>query len=556
MTRRSYEHHLPPRELWPTIVRDTPELRYPPMLNLATALLDTHVEHGASKRTAIIGNDGRMTYGDLQVMTNRIGHALRRLGVEPGDRVLMRFLNSPLFVATWLAVQKIGAIGVPTMPMLRARELAYIINDSEARLAICQHDLMDELARARAAVDHDVVVVAAGRTTATIAAATLPPSSDRRLESLIADAPDRLDPAPVASGDVALIAYTSGSTGAPKGATHTPADVLASADGYARHVLGTTPDDVCGGHPTLAFTFGLGGLLVFPLRVGACTSLIERFSPDTLLTRIAADRMTILFCAATTYRLLLQHPGFERVHDLRSLRVCVSAGEPLPAAVYQEWRRRTGIDILDGIGSTEMFHIFISARQGTVRPGSTGTPVPGYEARVVDENLEDVAPGTQGLLAVRGPTGCRYWRKPDRQREYVRNGWNITGDVYRRDGDGYFWYQCRNDDLIICGGYNIAGPEVENVMLEHDAVLDVAVVASPDSLRGSIPKAFVVLKEGFAPSAALVTALQEHVKRELAPYKYPRKVEFVPALPRTETGKVRRVELREREALRRNALNP
>ena len=266
--------------------------------------------------------------------------------------------------------------------------------------------------------------------------------------------------------------------------------------------------------------------------------------------------MTILFCAATTYRLLLQHPGFERVHDLRSLRVCVSAGEPLPAAVYQEWRRRTGIDILDGIGSTEMFHIFISARQGTVRPGSTGTPVPGYEARVVDENLEDVAPGTQGLLAVRGPTGCRYWRKPDRQREYVRNGWNITGDVYRRDGDGYFWYQCRNDDLIICGGYNIAGPEVDNVMLEHDAVLDVAVVASPDSLRGSIPKAFVVLKDGVAPSPALVTALQEHVKRELAPYKYPREVEFVPALPRTETGKVRRVELREREALRRDGLNP
>jgi 2-aminobenzoate-CoA ligase len=355
----------------------------------------------------------------------------------------------------------------------------------------------------------------------------------------------------VSRDDIALIAYTSGSTGVPKGATHTPADILASADSYSRHVLQLAPGDVCGGHPTLAFTFGLGGLLIFPFRAGAATSLIDRFTPETLLARIAADRITVLFCAATTYRLLLQDPGLERKTDLSSLRLCVSAGEPLPATVFQEWRRRTGIEILDGIGSTEMFHIFISSRGGSIRAGSTGTVVPGYEARVVDDRLEDVPRGTEGLLAVRGPTGCRYWRKPERQQEYVRGGWNITGDVYRQDEDGFFWYQCRNDDLIICGGYNIAGPEVENVLLEHDAVLEAAVVASPDALRQAVPKAFVVLKSGVAPSEALASSLQEHVKRELAPYKYPREIEFVAALPRTETGKIRRVELRQRESERK-----
>jgi 2-aminobenzoate-CoA ligase len=550
MMHRPYHHHLPPQDLWPTILRSDPALEYPDRLNLASLLLDRHVESGAAGRTAILTGDGRVTYGDLQRMTNRIGHALRGVGVRPGDRVAMRFLNGPRFVATWLAVQKIGAIGVSTMPMLRARELSYILNDAEADVVVCQHDLVDELARARSAVDHPLVIVAAGRTAA-ISPLPLPDGADAWLEDLIPGGSERLDAEPVARSDVVLIAYTSGSTGVPKGATHTAADILSAADCYSDQVLAMRPDDVCGGHPTLAFTFGLGGLLVFPFRVGASTSLIERFTPATLVARVAADRVTVLFCAATTYRLLLQDPNLGRTSDLSSLRVCVSAGEPLPAAVYEEWHRRTGVEILDGIGSTEMFHIFISARQGRIRAGSTGTVVPGYEARVVDEQLHDVARGTPGLLAVRGPTGCRYWRKPDRQRDYVRGGWNITGDVYRQDDDGYFWYQCRNDDLIICGGYNIAGPEVENVLLEHEAVLEAAVVASPDPVRGAVPKAFVVLKDGIAPSAALAAALQDHVKRELAAYKYPREVEFVAALPRTETGKVRRVELRERESARK-----
>jgi 2-aminobenzoate-CoA ligase len=527
------DNHLPPRELWPTVVRDAPELQYPATLNLATLLLDDHVDRGHAGRPAILAGDERVTYGELQRLTNRIGTALRGLGVQRGDRVALRFLNGVPFAATWLAVQKIGAIGVSTMPMLRARELAYIANDSEAGVFVCQQDLIDELQRSQTSFDHPVMIVSA--------------------DQLIADGSDRLDAEPVSRDDLALIAYTSGSTGVPKGATHTPADMLASADCYGRQVLELQHDDVCGGHPTLAFTFGLGGLLVFPFRVGACTSLIGRFSPETLLARLAADRVTVLFCAATTYRVLLQDPDLERTHDLSSLRLCVSAGEPLPAAVYDEWHRRTGIEILDGIGSTEMFHIFISARRGQVRAGSTGTVVPGYEARVVNDRLEEAPRGTPGLLAVRGPTGCRYWRKPDRQREYVRGGWNITGDVYRQDADGSFWHLCRNDDLIICGGYNIAGPEVENVLLEHAAVLEAAVVASPDELRQAVPKAFVVLKEGVAPSEALASALQEYVKDELAPYKYPREIEFVDALPRTETGKIRRVELRERELRRKSA---
>lgn len=555
--------HLPPQELWPTILRTRPELQYPDTLNLATLLLDQHVDTGAGARVAVLAGGEPVTYAELRQRVNRIGHALRSAGVQPGDRVAMRFLNNTPFVATWLAVQKIGAIGVSTMPMLRARELAYVVNDSEARVVVCQRELIEELARARASFDQPVTIIASG-SSVRHGAQDFPPARHNRnepgpppsgadavLENLVAGASDTLHPEPVARSAAVLIAYTSGSTGLPKGATHTAADILSAADCYSRQVLQATPDDVFGGHPTLAFTYGLGGLLVFPFRAGAVTSLIERFDPEVLLARIAADRITVLFCAATTYRLLLQNPNLERAHDLSSLRLCVSAGEPLPAGVYEEWRRRTGVEVLDGIGSTEMFHIFISARPGHIRAGSTGIPVPGYEARVVDEHLNEVPRGTPGLLAVRGPTGCRYWRKPDRQREYVRGGWNITGDVYRQDEDGFFWYECRNDDLIISGGYNIAGPEVEMVLTEHPAVADAAVVASPDGMRGFVPKAFVVLKDGIAPTTELAEALQDHVKRELAPYKYPREIEFVDALPRTETGKVRRVELRERERQRK-----
>jgi 2-aminobenzoate-CoA ligase len=545
MRHESHES-LPGLELWPELLFTRPELQYPSTLNVATELLDVHVEGGHGARTAVLYRDDHLTYADLQRLTSRIGHALRRMGVEPGDRVAIRIPNRPAFVATWLAIQKIGAVGVATMPMLRARELAYIVNDCGVKVLIAATDLMDEIDRARPSFDHSVIVaaapLAAGRDVAGV---------DCWLDDLAATAPASLDPHPTRRDDLALIAYTSGSTGAPKGTTHRPTDILAAADGYARIVLNPTPDDVFGGHPTLAFTFGLGGLLVFPLRFGAATALLDQFAPNTLLDVIARRRVSILFCAATTYRILLQDSQLEIAHDLTSLRLCVSAGETLPAAVFKEWHGRTGVEILDGLGSTEMFHVFISARAGAVRPGATGTVVPGYEAKVVDDQFREVENGKPGLLAVRGPTGCRYWQKPDRQREYVRHGWNVTGDVYIRDDDGYFWYQCRNDDLIISGGYNIAGPEVESVLLEHPAVLEAAVVASPDAVRGFVPKAFLVLKPDVPPSDDLVVELQEHVKRELAPYKYPRGIEFVSGLPRTETGKIRRVELRERERQRK-----
>jgi 2-aminobenzoate-CoA ligase len=541
MGARNYDPYLPTRDLWPELLFTRPEFQYPATLNAATELLDVHVSRGHGDDPAVLFEDQRISYAELQRQTNRIGHALKRLGVAPGDRVAMRIPNRPVFVAAWLAVQKIGAIGVATMPMLRARELVYIANDCGAAVFLCAPDLVDELVRARESFDHSVVIV--GTPSAT--------GADHSLDELMAGGPDDLDAHPTNRDDLAIIAYTSGSTGVPKGTVHTATDILAAADGYARSVLQPTGGDVFGGHPTLAFTFGLGGLLVFPMRAGASTLLMDRFTPEDLLAAIGRHRVTLLFCAATTYRILLQIPGLERAYDLRSLRYCVSAGETLPATVYDEWYRRTGVEILDGLGSTEMFHVFISARAGAVRPGATGTPVPGYQAKIVDDRFNEAPRGTPGLLAVKGPTGCRYWRKPDRQREYVQHGWNVTGDVYLQDADGYFWYQCRNDDLIICGGYNIAGPEVERVLLEHPAVLEAAVVASPDRVRGVVPKAFVVLKPGAQASDRLVVELQEYVKRELAPYKYPREIEFVTALPRTETGKIRRVELRERERQRK-----
>ncbi|HTK29876.1 MAG TPA: benzoate-CoA ligase family protein [Vicinamibacterales bacterium] len=542
----SHEAHLPPRGDWPALAGEAAGLAYPETLNLASELLDRHVREGRGGDPAIRGGGPPISYAALQRMTNRIGGVLRRAGVRPGDRVALRAPNRPVLAATWLAVQKIGAVGVGTMPMLRARELAYVVNDSGASAFVCAADLLDELVKARPAFDHDVAILAAHE------GADAPDTPGvLSLDALAEQEADELEAYPTAKDDLAIIAYTSGSTGVPKGATHTPESILASADCYARHILSPSRGDVFGGHPTLAFTYGLGGLLVFPLRVGASTSLLDRYAPERLLQRIAEDRITILFCAATTYRMLLQDPQLETAHDLSSLRIAVSAGEPLPAAVGEEWMRRTGVPVLDGIGTTEMFYIFVSSRVDAVRPGSTGLPVPGYDVKVVGEDLQEVPRGTPGLIAVKGPTGCRYWNKPERQRAYVRQGWNLTGDVYVRDDDGYFWYQCRNDDLIICGGYNIAGPEVENVLIEHPAVLESAVVASPDAVRGFIPKAFVVLKPGQTPGPEVAAALQDHVRRELAPYKYPREIEFVQSLPRTETGKVRRVELRDLERQRK-----
>jgi 2-aminobenzoate-CoA ligase len=447
--------------------------------------------------------------------------------------------NCPEFIITWLACQKLGVVTVSTMPLLRARELAYIAEDAGARAAVVWGGLREELERARLTAPGLERVIVAGETR----------PGDVAWESLLDGQPERVETASTRADDVAMIAYTSGSTGVPKGCVHEHADILASADSYARYVLRPTEEDRFGGHPTLAFTFGTGGLLVFPFRFGAATVLSGPFEPERMLETFERQRVTIAFCAATSYRLMLAVPQMARRFDLGSLRLCVSAAEPLPAPVYREWVETTGRECLDGIGSTEMFHIFVSSAPGRVRAGATGVPVPGYDCRVVDEDGREVPRATPGLIAIKGPTGCRYWRKPERQAEYVRfGGWNVTGDVYVHDDDGYLTYQCRSDDMIVTGGYKIPGPEVEHGLDEHPAVAESAVVAAPDPTRGFVPKAFVVLRSGWTATDALVRELQDHVKNELAPYKYPRQVAFVPALPRTETGKIRRVELRQQEA--------
>lgn len=542
MACTTFADHRPPKELWPERLYSLDGLSYDKTLNLAAALLDSHVEAGRSASTAIVFGDRRISYGELQSTVNQIGNGLRAQGVRPGHRVILRMPNRPEFVATWLAAQKIGAVCVSTMPMLRARELTYVIKDSEASVAVVAADLLGEMEQAaEAAAVPPTLILAGGGDQPGLGASGL------TLDALIATSSDELDPHLADRDDLAVIAYTSGSTGQPKGACHAPIDLLASADTYGRHVLGVTRDDVCGGHATLAFTYGLGGGLIFPFRAGAPTVLLDRFTPERLLDTAARARVTLLFCGATTYKLLLQIPDLEERFDLSAIRLCVSAGEPLPRPVYDEWIQRTGIEVLDGLGTTEMFHIFVSPRLDARRPGSIGHAVPGYEVRIVDDQLNEVPRGTAGLLTVRGPTGCRYWRKPERQREYVRGGWNVPNDVCVQDEEGFIWYQCRNDDLIICAGYNIAGPEVEAVLLEHPSVLEAAVVASPDPVKGQVPKAFVVVKPEATAGPDLAADLQAHTKRVLAPYKYLRKVEFVEALPKTETGKIRRVVLRRRE---------
>ncbi len=533
------EEALPPKALWPERVYTLPETRYPVRLNVAEALLDANADGGRAGRPAIHYRDQVLTYGEIQKRVNQLANGLRATGIDRGDRVMLRMPNGPEFIITWLACQKLGIVTVSTMPLLRARELAYIAEDAGTRVAVVSSGLRDELERARPAaptLEQLVVVGQAG-------------PGDTPWETLLSGQSERFPATDTRADDVALIAYTSGSTGIPKGCVHQHADILASADSYARYVLRPTEEDRFGGHPTLAFTFGTGGLLVFPFRFGASTVLSGPFDPERMLETFERQRVTVAFCASTSYRLMLGVHDMHRRFDLGSLRLCVSAAEPLPAATYESWVTTTGRECLDGIGSTEMFHIFVSSEPGRVRPGATGVPVPGYDCRVVDEDGREVPRGTPGLIAIKGPTGCKYWRKAERQAEYVRfGGWNVTGDVYVHDDDGYFTYQCRSDDMIVTGGYKIPGPEVEHVLDEHPAVAESAVVAAPDSMRGFVPKAFVVLRPGFTATDELAKTLQDHVKKELAPYKYPRLVEFVSALPHTETGKLRRVELRQQEA--------
>ena len=524
---------LPPPELWPAMPADRPELAYPKRLNAAVELLDRMVEGGSGERPCIRAPGGTVwSYAELLDKANRIAAILTsELGVRPGNRVLLRAANTPMLAACWFAILKAGAIVVTTMPLLRARELAYIADKAQIGFALCDAALAGELAAAQAKVPGLRRIVHFHSTAAdglearmarqTGAFANIIPSHD----------------------DVALIGFTSGTTGAAKATMHFHRDVLAICDLFPRSTLKPGPDDIFTGTPPLGFTFGLGGLLLFPLRAGASTLLLERATPETLLEAIAAHRVTSLFTAPTMYRALTD---LAPRYDLTSLNSCVSAGEFLPGPVLEAWRKASGLTIIDGLGSTELLHIFIAAAGEAVRPGATGRAIPGYEARIVDEAMREVPPGTVGRLAVRGPTGCRYLADPERQRAYVQDGWNLTGDAYRMDEDGYFWYQARTDDMIISAGYNISGAEIEAVLLEHPAVRECAVIAAPDSGRGQIVKACIVLKDPGAAGPDLTKALQDFVKGEIAPYKYPRAIEFLTELPRTETGKVQRFVLRER----------
>ncbi|HWT05544.1 MAG TPA: benzoate-CoA ligase family protein [Xanthomonadales bacterium] len=524
--------HLPPRSEWPEFLYDLPELQYPATLNCAAELLDAAVAKGFGDRPAVVTSQRRMTYAELLAEANRIANVLLSdLGLVPGNRVLLRGFNNDVMAACWLGVVKAGCVVVTTMPLLRAKELIDVITAAEITHAICDKRLIDELDAARPSCP--------SLTTVVLSHDDGPGSLSARMKKQR----DTFDNVETASDDVCMIAFTSGTTGRPKGTMHFHRDVLAICDTFPPSSFAPAPDDVFVGTPPLAFTYGLGGALLFPLRAGASTVLLEKPSPDVLLDAIAQFGATVCFTAPTSYRAMA--PLADRA-KIRTLRACVSAGETLPVATRTLWEDATGVRIIDGIGSTEMLHIFIAASGDAIRPGATGKPVPGYVACVLDDAGKPLPPGNVGRLAVKGPTGCRYLADP-RQRDYVQHGWNLTGDAYLIDDDGYFWYQARTDDMIISSGYNIAGPEVEGALLEHPRVLECAVVGVPDEARGTIVKAFVVLRDG-AGDAALVTELQDFVKSRIAPYKYPRAIDFVAELPRTQTGKLQRFKLRTAEA--------
>jgi 2-aminobenzoate-CoA ligase len=529
--------NLPSRSEWPDFLLALPELRYPDRFNCATELLDRWLARGHGERPCLISPAETWTYGALAERVNRIANVLTRdLGMVPGNRVLLRGPNSPMMVATYFAVIKAGGVVVATMPLLRAKEIAYPLNKAKIGLALCDVRLSDEIEKARAAAPGlERIVYWGGGAPDALEALMRKPG----YESFTA--------CDTASDDVCLIGFTSGTTGEPKGTMHFHRDMLATCDSYGRHVLRAEASDRFIGSPPLAFTFGLGGLVLFPLRVGASTILLERAPPDDLIAAIERHRATICFTAPTAYRAML---GKLAGHDIGSLRKCVSAGEALPKATFEAWYGATGLKIMDGIGATEMLHIFIGSPEPEIRPGATGRAVPGYEARILDDDGREVPPGTLGRLAVRGPTGCRYLAD-SRQQKYVQHGWNITGDTYVMDADGYFWYQARSDDMIISAGYNIAGPDVEAALLTHPAVAECGVVGVADEERGQVVTAYVVLNAGFAGDTALTKLLQDHVKATIAPYKYPRAIAFVTELPKTQTGKLQRFELRRRAAERK-----
>ena len=522
--------NLPPVAALPDFLLDG--FHYPDRLNVGVELTDAMVAKGFGDHTALIGNGRRRTYKELSDWTNRLAHALvEDFNLQPGNRVLIRSANNPAMVACWLAATKAGAVVGNTMPMLRAGELSKIVDKAQVSHALCDSRLTDELDSCATGNPTLQYVIAFDGTA----------NHASPLDTAALEKPVRFDAVATSCDDVSLLGFTSGTTGAPKATMHFHRDLLIIADGYGAEVLGVTETDVFVGSPPLAFTFGLGGLAIFPLRFGAAATLLENASPPNMIDIIEKHKATVCFTAPTAYNMMLL--AMEDGADLSSLRAAVSAGETLPKPVYDMWLAKTGKPILDGIGATEMLHIFISNRFGDHRAACTGKPVTGYEAKVVDENMNEMPQGEVGRLAVRGPTGCRYLAD-DRQSGYVTDGWNITGDSFSQDQDGAFHFAARNDDMIISSGYNIAGPEVEAALLAHRDVVECAVIGVPDAQRGSIVQAHVVLSDGLKASDTLTKALQDFVKTQIAPFKYPRSVVFTDSLPKTPTGKIQRFRLR------------
>jgi 2-aminobenzoate-CoA ligase len=524
--------NLPPRDQWPDLIFTIPEVQYPDRLNCIVELLDAKVRRGEGDRPAIISAEGVLTYAQMQVQVDKIAHVLTHdMGLVPGNRVLLRSANNAMLAVCWCAVAKAGLIVVATMALLREKELLEIIEKAQISAAICDRRLDAELlaAQQRSPVLQQIVY--------------FNDPSTEGLEARMSGWDKPFSAVDTAADDTVLIAFTSGSTGQPKATMHFHRDILAACDCFPKSILRMAPDDISIGTPPLAFTFGLGALLIFSMRVGAATVLLEKLTPEGLLSAIGEYEATIAWSSPLFFRQMTENASR---FDISTLRQCVSAGEWLPVSTRTMWREATGIEIVDGIGSTEMLHIFVASAGTEVRPGATGKVIPGYQACILDENGQQLPPDTVGRLAVKGPTGCRYLAD-ERQSTYVQHGWNLTGDAYMLDKDGYFWFQARTDDMIITAGYNVAGPEVEGALFMHPAVAECAVVGAPDAERGTIIKAFVVLKSGYAGDATLVRALQDFVKQSIAPYKYPRAIEFCEALPRAGTGKIQRYRLRQQE---------
>ena len=522
--------NLPPRDQWPDLIFTLPELQYPERMNCIVELLDTKVQQGYGDRPAIFSADGVLTYAQMQVQVDKVAHVLTHdMGLVPGNRVLLRSANNAMLAICWCAIAKAGLIVVATMPLLREKELVDIIEKVQISAAICDKHLEAEL---QAAQQHCPVLEQI---------MYFNDPSTEGLEAHMSKWNEPFKAVDTAAEDTVLIAFTSGSTGQPKASIHFHRDIIAACDCLPKSILDMASDDICIGTPPLAFTFGLGALLIFSMRVGAATVLLEKLTPESLLSAISEYHATIAWSTPLFYR---QMAEIASKFDISTLRQSVSAGEWLPVSTRTTWREATGIEMVDGIGSTEMLHIFISSAGDEVRPGATGKVVPGYQACILDENGQQLPPGTIGRLGVKGPTGCRYLAD-ERQLTYVQHGWNLTGDAYLMDEDGYFWFQARTDDMIVTAGYNVAGPEVEGALLMHPTVAECAVVGAPDAERGTIVKAFVVLKPGIVGDAALIKTLQDFVKQSIAPYKYPRAIEFCDALPRAGTGKIQRYRLRQ-----------